>query len=76
MGIGDLDPMEEVDGVTSWQVSLERFERFYWPLFKLRGYDKNYAYLYWMLNQLTNTIEMSSGTTQRDDDGDEWKRSS
>lgn len=76
MGLTPLDPEEEREGIESWQQSLERFDQFYWPLFKARGIGKEAAYLYWMLNLLTNAVEASSMNTRPSDsdDGDEWKQ--
>lgn len=69
----DLNPEDEAEGVASWQTDLERFERFYWPMFRLRGYDRNMAYLCWTLNTIRNTLD-SNHSSRDTDEGDEWKR--
>lgn len=75
----DIDPLapdpQDVDG---WDRALERFDRYWWPLFEKRGYSKDAAFLYWTLHKIEASLDMANDAKLFDDDpveGDEWKDS-
>lgn len=67
--------------IRSWQEGLDRFDKYFWPLFQSRGYSKEAAYLYWSLHQIASSLEelpiiLADAQDHRPpDDGEEWKQS-
>lgn len=67
------------DALNSWYEALERFEKYFWPIFEKFGYRKEAAFLYWSLHRMESSLDdivgvlLSRDTKDNPDDGEEWK---